>query len=206
MNTASLVAIVAFITLFVVLMLGTSAWIIYLAVRLSRDIRTAESSIRQLLADAEAASITHREKLLGLYQGLTDLTTDHQSSLESIAQSLAADSQLTLTSLRTILESHRTSTDAQIAKINGEELSAAAKIAQSSARRIELAGAAIAELARALLSEDAITRSGLSATDVDDQGYARGDGTSWTQSNPVAAQDALAIMQENSDNATEFEG
>jgi len=71
-------------------------------------------------------------------------------------QATIHDLSLLRNEIGTTLESHRIAMEASVGKINGEKLQTASLEAINAARRIETAAIAIGELARALLSEDAL--------------------------------------------------
>lgn len=106
-----------------------------------------------LLASAAAMIYAHLQ-LRRQISAISTSLTEHRSSL-----------QLTVRDIGVTLDSHRVKMDGLIENINGQEIAQAAKAIIACTQRIEKATVAFAELARHLLSEEALGGdSGLSRT------------------------------------------
>lgn len=172
---------------------------------------TVFASLFGILSIAAAAAIIYGQ--LQLRKHITTsmtLVAEHRSQL-----------QLTVKDIGVTLESHRSKMDAFIQKINGEEISQAAKVIAASAQRIERATIAFSDLARALLSEEALAEVGgdvnpaiarsaiarAAASGLGPDSYApNATGERYTSVNRTAQGDAEALADEERDYIGTSEG
>lgn len=179
--------------MFIIAIAGLCAWLVWLIIQFRRDIGMLQSTIGTFTDDTGNLLTLHRAEIR------TAFTTQSQE-LSS-----------TVTRLGTILESHYTRTNEQIASINGQELSKAVlqfaslvEKQRAAAGRIEQAAIAFGTLARHMLSEGALRDADSSVTtDIDDKGYASNpSGERWSGTSSVAAGDTEALDEESADNTT----
>lgn len=197
MNTTSIIALSAFVVIFVILLLFSSIAIIYLIYRLHHTISAFHSTLTDHLSGLDDSLISHRQALL-------DLTTNHHSQLALLSQTISHT-----------LESHKTSFDAQINRINGEAIQASVKELTSlvvelrtQLREIKACAIAFGELARHYLSEEYATESGIrraqqSGLGPEDYAPESPDGQPYSSRSRTALGDDRAFAEEARDNQTD---
>jgi hypothetical protein len=210
MSTVGIVALSLLVGAFIIALLGISAWLVWLIIAFRRDVTALHSSLSTFTDDATNTLTLHRTEIRKAFESQGALW---ERSITSLADTLTArhrEWSMVTDKFGDTLAAHRTLTDEQIRKINGQELSeAVAKFAAltqqeaAAATRIERAAIAIGTFTREWLSDRAIGDTLEPVTEGIDPatGYAatRPGEPSYVSRSRTAADDIAALAEESED-------
>lgn len=196
MNIVGIVALSLLIGAFILAIVGLSAWLVWLLIRLRRDVAAFTLSCTSFIADTGNLLTLHR----------TEIRSAFANADQSLSQRLSEFDEA-VTRLGAILESHREKTDASIESINGKELSkAVAQFGQLineqrlAAQRTERAATLITSCTKQWLAEGAFD-SAPPVGGVDADGYAAASPGEppYVSRSRTAIDDAAVIQEESAD-------
>jgi len=152
LSVVGIVALSLLVGAFLIAIIGLSVWLVYLILRLREGVSAFNSACKSFTDETGNLLTLHRSELRSVHANLDQSLITRLSELDD-----------TITKFGTILNEHRVKTDAQIQRINGQELSAAVarfdtftKVAVAAATRIERAGSAIGTFTREWISQSAL--------------------------------------------------
>jgi hypothetical protein len=217
-STIGIIALSLILGAFLVTVLGLLAWLVWLVLQFRKDIASLNLNLHSFSDDTTNLLSLHRTEIRKAFDAQGELW---QKAISSLAETLTAyhkDWATTIDNFSRILEAHRTKTDEQIRKINGQELSEAVqrfstftKHSTEAATRIERAASAIGRFTTQWLSQDVIEddETGVPSitappvAGITPEGYAAAaPGERFISTGRTAVDDA-AVLAEESDDVTQ---
>jgi len=212
MSTIGIVALSLLVGAFIIAMLGLSAWLVYLLIMFRRDVSAVRVAFRSFVDDTSNLLTLHRSEIRGAFESQSESWARAISSLSDTLTHHHQEWSLTTDKFSSILNTHRSSTDEQIRRINGQELSEAvskfATLCQqeaAAATRIERAAIAIGTFSRIWLNDQALNERIEPLTEGVDNatGYAAAEpGERFVLRSRTATDDASVLEEESADVTT----